>query len=91
MDYLPGDTLDNFLAYNSRTISALTKFYILLQILQTLRFLSSNGVVHLDIKEKNIIIMKNIVSKIFDFGESYQYKVCRENHKAKYTTIYGCP
>ena len=35
--------------------------------------------------------MKNIVSKIFDFGESYQYKVCGENHKAKYTTIYGCP
>ena len=50
MDYLPGDTLDDFVTYNSRTISALTKFIILLQILQTLRFLSSNGVVHLDIK-----------------------------------------
>jgi serine/threonine protein kinase len=76
LDYLPGDTLDTFLAFNKHTVSIYTKIYFFIQILQALRFVGNHGIVHLDVKENNIIVLKNMVCKLIDFGESYHYKVC---------------
>lgn len=68
-----------------------TKVYLSLQILQGLRFINSFGVVHLDIKEANIIILRRMICKLVDFGESFNYKVCGDKHKPKYTRIYASP
>ena len=48
-----------------------------MQILQALRFVGNYGIVHLDVKETNIIVLKRMVCKLIDFGESYHYKVCK--------------
>lgn len=40
----------------------------MLQVVQALRFISQFGIAHLDVKEANIIVMKNLICKVVDFG-----------------------
>lgn len=68
MDYLPGDTLDQFFTLNFYTISIYTKIYLIMQVLQALRFVNNYGIVHLDVKETNIILLKRMICKLIDFG-----------------------
>ena len=48
-----------------------TKLWLLLQIAYALQFLASEGVYHLDVKDSNILIQKNMSIRLTDFGESY--------------------
>lgn len=61
---------------HSETISLCTRLYLLGQVLQGLRFINQYGVVHLDVKETNVIVMRRLVCKLVDFGEAYHNKVC---------------
>ncbi len=65
--------------------------YLILQILQSLRFISGFGVVHLDVKENNIMVLKKLICKLIDFGESYHYKVYGSSHRPKMTRFYASP
>ena len=57
------------------TMSLFSKHYILVQILQGLRFVNQLGIVHLDVKELNVLVLKNIICKLIDFGESYHFAI----------------
>jgi serine/threonine protein kinase len=53
---------------NGFSISNITKLWLMLQVVQALRFISQFGVVHLDVKETNVIVMKKLICKVLDFG-----------------------
>lgn len=61
------------------SISLFTKMYILFMIVQGVRFLKQNAIVHLDLKPNNIMISKLMMIKIIDYGESYHPNVCQNS------------
>ena len=69
MEYVEGITLDILIKENKR-ISEKYSFDILKQILNGLDYAHKNNVIHRDIKPNNIIINKEGVVKITDFGIS---------------------
>lgn len=80
MELIAGDELDTFLE-KQLTLSLWSKIYILLNILQGLRHLVSQKIVHLDLKPSNIIVGRSYITKIIDFGEAYHQKVCSSGNK----------
>jgi serine/threonine protein kinase len=47
------------------------KLHILTHISNALRFLSERGIAHLDLSPNNIIVVKDFLIKLIDFGEAY--------------------
>ena len=80
MELIAGDELDTFIE-KQLTLSLWSKVYVLLNILQGLRHLVSQKIVHLDLKPSNIIISRNYITKIIDFGEAYHHNVCSSGNK----------
>jgi len=61
-------------------------------IVQGIRSLWQNKVVHMDLKPANIIISSASDLKLIDFGESYHPELCSKiNYKPGYTLPYSCP
>ena len=54
---------------------------ILIQLVSGLSFLQSQGVSHRDIKPQNVLIFKNKVYKIADFGEAKQITKMSQNRQ----------
>lgn len=52
----------------SPTISFKTKIYLLLNIIYGIRHLIKYEIVHLDLKPINILVCKQLITKIIDFG-----------------------
>ncbi len=48
-----------------------TKIFFGYIIAQALRYLQEYNIVHLDLKPPNIMLYKNMMVKLIDFGESY--------------------
>lgn len=49
-------------------MSLLTKLYFLSQVTEGLRFLHRNTIIHRDIKPQNLLVSRDFVVKITDFG-----------------------
>lgn len=75
MELIAGDELDTFID-KQLTLSLWSKIYVLLNILQGLRHLVSQRIVHLDLKPSNIIVSRNYITKIIDFGDAYHHNAC---------------
>jgi serine/threonine protein kinase len=72
MDYIPFQTLTEFMSIYTHSSSLRSKLVLIFSVIQSLRFLRDQQVVHLDLKPSNIMIYHNLLVKLIDFGESYQ-------------------
>jgi len=71
MEFYPHKSLESFLNHHEH-LSLNTKFWFLIQIANGLRFLIyQHGIYHLDLKPGNILLTRNFICKLIDFGESY--------------------
>jgi serine/threonine protein kinase len=70
-DYLNHPTLAEYITKNKETMSYQTKIYFGYIIAQGLRYLQEYQIAHLDLKPSNIMVCKQMMVKLIDFGESY--------------------
>lgn len=77
MDFIDGKNLREIIE-NSNTLPEHVVLLILHQILKGFVYFHKKGVVHRDIKPENIIISKEGVVKIVDFGIAYSESVTNE-------------
>jgi len=68
-------TLKNWINENSDFASIFTKINIILYILYALTFIHSKKLLHMDLKPQNILMDKNLIPKITDFGSAYNRDV----------------
>ena len=72
MDYVDGENLSTRLARTNTSLPEKTVLNYLNQILDGLQAIHNAGMLHLDIKPANIMVEKNDVVKLIDFGASKQ-------------------
>jgi serine/threonine protein kinase len=87
MEYIQGDELDYFVLLRKETISLWTKLCLLLNLIHGLRYLSNYGIVHLDLKPINVLVCRQLITKIIDYGEAYHPDVCDNSILAPTQTI----
>ena len=63
--------------YLSETLLA----YITIQILEGLKYCHQNKIIHMDIKQQNILFDENLIIKITDFSVSQSYEQYKEGEK----------
>lgn len=68
MEYIEGITLKAFLKHKGGSLSWRETLNIAEQILRALEHAHSKGVIHRDIKPQNIMLLKNGLIKVADFG-----------------------
>ena len=68
MEYLEGITLKNLLLERQEPISVSEADQILLPIMEVLDWIHSKGIIHRDIAPDNIMLRKDGVAKLIDFG-----------------------
>ena len=65
MEYIEGDDIDTYLEEAPEMINEIFK-----QVIHGFSYLESNGILHRDIRPKNILVDNNDILKIIDFGFS---------------------
>jgi serine/threonine-protein kinase len=63
MDYIEGDNIENYLLWSPEEINN-----IFSQTIDAFSYLESFNILHRDIRPKNILITKEKIVKIIDFG-----------------------
>lgn len=53
---------------NKQTLSIYSKLHLLANIANGLRFLKKQGIVHMDLNPRNILVAPGLLTKIIDFG-----------------------
>lgn len=81
MEYLPNGDLLNFIHGNpSKASNESTIAYIGSQLIESIRFIQSNGIIHRDIKPENILFTENWTIKLSDFGSAKILSSSTENN-----------
>ncbi|CAK65635.1 unnamed protein product (macronuclear) [Paramecium tetraurelia] len=81
MEYMEGGSLKNYMSENPN-LNEEQCIQIMKSILSGLTYLHQHNVIHRDIKPDNILLTKDIVPKIADFGlsiqfENFDYSTCK--------------
>jgi serine/threonine protein kinase len=63
-------SLDKYKESYQQTMSLLTKTFLLCHIVQGMRFLRSNFIIHGDIKTGNVLLGRTLTARLCDFGDS---------------------
>ena len=63
-------SLDYLKVKQAEVLSLSTRLFMAHSIAMGLRYCHAYGIVHMDIKPENILIAKNLITKITDFGEA---------------------
>lgn len=75
MDYIDGENLSDRLKRTGKPLSEVEVMQLLPQILDALEAAHKDGILHLDLKPANIMVDKQGVVKLIDFGASKQQSV----------------
>ncbi len=70
-EFMRRGSLKKWLSEQGEMSSIYTKISIILYILYGLTFVHSKKVLHMDLKPMNILMDKNLVPKITDFGSAF--------------------
>ncbi len=89
MEFVDGTSLDKIIQ-DRKTIPVLQGMRIAAQVCEALTYIHNRNVIHSDIKPDNIIVSKDGVVKIIDFGLAYSEKL-RENVWADLFSVGGTP
>jgi serine/threonine protein kinase len=82
MDFLPSSQpLSNYIEIFSNTLSLNSKAFLLVNLANSLRFLNDYHVVHMDLGLNNILVYRDYLIKLIDFGEAYSENVNTSNGK----------
>jgi serine/threonine protein kinase len=76
MEYLNGEPLDRFSKSRKETLSLRSKLFLLFHLVHGVRFLIGREIVHLDLKPANVVVCKQLIPKIVDFGSAYHRELC---------------
>ena len=68
MEYIDGDRIDDWIEECSKGLKTTTSNDIFIQLIDAFDYLQQHGIIHRDIREGNILIDKNDVVKVIDFG-----------------------
>ena len=87
MDYCEGGELFNYIV-KKRKLSSNEAAFFYYQLINGLDYIHSLGIVHRDLKPENLLLTKNHILKIVDFGLSNYFK---KNQKELLITPCGSP
>ena len=90
MEYLDGVNFDHYISKQTK-INYDILLDIFICIAKALAYAHANNIIHCDIKPSNIIICKNNLIKITDFGLAEDIKKIKESKKVKGTISYMSP
>ena len=91
MEYYPHGSLESFL-HRHEYVSLNTKLWFLIQIANGLRFLFDKfKVYHLDLKPGNVLLTRNFMCRLIDFGESYIINSTESSHRPGKTFPFAPP
>jgi serine/threonine protein kinase len=52
----------------------------MLNVIQGIRHLIEQGIIHLDLKPINVLVCKQLITKIIDYGDAYHPDVCPQSN-----------
>lgn len=91
MELAEGETLSHYINYHGGRLPLDQAVGFSCQILKALSHIHSKGVVHRDIKTKNIIVLQNSFIKITDFGIASISGIDDETEEVRGTALYMSP
>jgi serine/threonine protein kinase len=68
MEFLADGTLIEYMRNRKKSVSLISKAYLLFSVTMALRYLEAYRIVHLDVKPNNIMIAQGLLVKLIDFG-----------------------
>lgn len=72
MDYLgPTLSLSEYATLHRNSFSVHSKMHIFIHLANALNYLEKQMVVHMDLSSHNIMVCKDLLVKVIDFGEAY--------------------
>lgn len=69
IDFLPNSQpLSNYIEIFRETLSLNSKTYLIVNLANSLRFLSDYQIVHMDLNLNNVLVYRDYLTKVIDFG-----------------------
>lgn len=91
MDYCICRSLENMIYNQQAFLSPTNRTNLMCQAAHAVRFLQLHGICHLDVKPANMLIGRNQLLRVADFGESYHSSCRGPDYRPGFTVPYSPP